>query len=82
MEKCPLIPTLSATRELLKLNMDLYDVLKILEKGFDCTESKRKSGVIERCVKKKNKIFKVVIVKDEWRWSGEKIWTITHVGVL
>lgn len=81
-KKCPLIPTLSATRELLKLNMDLYDVLKILEKGFDCTKSKRKSGVIERCVKKKNKIFKVVIVKDEWRWSGEKVWTITHVGVL
>ncbi len=81
-KKHPLIPTLSATRELLKLNMDIYDVLEILEKGFDCAKSKRKQEVFERCVKKKNKIFKVVVVKDEWRWSGEKVWTITHVGVL
>ena len=81
-KKRPIIPTLSATRDLLKLNMDLYDVLEILEKGFDCATSKRKLEVFERCIKKKKKIFKVVVVKDDWRWSGEKVWTLTHVGVL
>ncbi len=81
-KKRPIIPTLSATRELLKLNLDLYDVLEILENGFDCSKSKRKPEVFERCIKKKNKIFKVVVVKDEWRWSGKKVWTLTHVGVL
>jgi hypothetical protein len=48
-KKHPLIPTLSATRELLKLNMDLYDVLEILENGYDCAKSKRKHEVLERC---------------------------------
>ena len=81
-KKKPIIPTLSATRELLKLNMDLYDVLEILENGFDCAKSKRKPGVFELCIKKKNKIFKVVVVEDEWRWSGKKVWTLTHVGVF
>jgi len=81
-KKRSIIPTLSATRELLKLNLDLYDVLEILEDGFDCSKSKRKSGVFEQCIKKKNKIFKVVVVEDEWRWSGKKVWTLTHVGVL
>ena len=81
-KKHPLIPTLSATRGLLKLNMDLYDVLEILENGYDCAKSKRKPEVLERCIKKKNKVVKVVVVEDEWRWSGKKVWTLTHVGVL
>ena len=81
-KKRPIIPTLSATRELLKLDLDLYDVLEILENGFDCSKSKRKLEVFERCIKKKNKILKVVVVEDEWRWSGKKVWTLTHVGVL
>ena len=81
-KKSALIPTLSANRELLKLNMDLYDVLEILEEGTDCSKLKRRSGIIERCIKKKNKILKVVVVEDEWRWSGDKVWAIIHVGVL
>ena len=75
-----LIPSLSATRELLKLNLDLYDVLVILQDGYDCPKSKRKEGTFERCLKKKKKIVKVVVVEDIWRWSDEKVWTITHVG--
>ena len=60
--------------------MDLYDVMAILDEGFDCSGSKREPGVIERCVQRKKKILKVVVVEDVWRWSGEKVWTITHVG--
>ena len=60
--------------------MDLFDVLEILEKGFDCSASKRRSGTVEKCIKKKSKVIKAVVVEDEWRWSGEKVWTITHVG--
>ncbi|UCH90019.1 MAG: hypothetical protein JSV49_05085 [Thermoplasmata archaeon] len=64
----------------MKLNMDLFDVLEILEKGFDCRASKRRSDTIEKCIKKKSKVIKVVIVEDEWRWSDEKVWAIIHVG--
>ena len=60
--------------------MDLYDVLEILQNGYDCPKSKRKEGIIEICLKKKKKIVKVVVVEDIWRWSDEKVWTITHVG--
>ncbi|MFQ5800889.1 MAG: hypothetical protein ACE5HH_04125 [Candidatus Hydrothermarchaeales archaeon] len=38
--------------ELVDLGMDLWDVVEILEVGFDCERSSRKSGVIERCIKK------------------------------
>ena len=35
-------PTLSASRELVKEKKDLYDVLEILEYGYESSTSKRK----------------------------------------
>lgn len=45
-------PTLSASRELMNEGKDLYDVLKILEEGYDCSASKRDKNITERCWKK------------------------------
>ena len=43
-------PSLSATRELMKYNKDLMDVLEVLKNGYDCSASKRAKNVIERCL--------------------------------
>ena len=48
-------PTLAATRELLKYNKDMTDVLEILNKGYNCGASRRKSDIVEKCVRKDNK---------------------------
>lgn len=75
--------TLSASAELLKENLDLNDVVEILEEGYDCERSKRKENIIERCIKKGNKVVKVVVAKIWVRYPDnfqEYIWRLIHVG--
>lgn len=45
-------PTLSASRELVNEKKDLYDVLEILEKGYESSASKRKKNIVERSLRK------------------------------
>lgn len=54
--------TKNAAEELWQFKKDLRDVLEILEKGYDCSRSKRKANVLEKCIRKGNIIFKVVVV--------------------
>ena len=56
----PIIPTKMALNELSEINLDLYEVPYILENGFQIR--KRKKNVIERAVKRENKIINVVVV--------------------
>ena len=60
--------------ELEEEDMDLDDVVKIFETGFDCSASKRDRGILERCVQKKNRIIKVVVEE------GDEYWGLRHVG--
>ena len=77
----PLIPTRTAMNELFKYGYDLFDVLEILELGYDCPKSKRAKNIIERCINKKGKIIRVVIA-DSYNWSMDtKVWAITHFGI-
>jgi len=76
-------PTLSATRELLKDRLDLYDVLEILENGYDCSCGRRKENIIERCIDRKNKTIKAVVAKTISRYPDgfqEEVWRLIHVG--
>ena len=59
----PIIPdhTRGVIEELEFEKMDLYDVILILETGFDCETSTRKKGIMEKCCLKKKKIIKVVV---------------------
>lgn len=75
-------PSGAAFRELLKHNMDLYDVLDILENGYDCQRSKREKGTIEKCMKKGKKIRKVVVVDSLQYYDDTEVWLITHIGVI
>ena len=54
--------TKTASDEMWHLKKDLWDVLDILERGYDCSTSRRKVNVIEKCIRKEKDIFKAVVV--------------------
>jgi len=56
----PVMPTKTALNELSEIDIDLYKALEILEKGFELR--KRKKNIIERAIKKGNKIINIVVV--------------------
>ncbi|MFQ6056574.1 MAG: hypothetical protein ACE5J3_11395 [Methanosarcinales archaeon] len=50
-----------------------HDVIDVLNNGYDCSRSKRAKGTIERCLRRKNKIIKVVVVESYQYWRGDTI---------
>ena len=63
----------------------LYDVLKILENGYDCSPSKRKDNIIERGLRRGNKEYRVVLAETEVTYpdkSREKGFRIIHFGKI
>jgi len=56
----PIMPTKTAMDELSKIDLDLYDVPHVLETGFIIR--KRKKNIIEKGIKRGNKIINVVVV--------------------
>lgn len=67
--------------ELEKLALDLSDVRLVLETGFDCSKSKRKEGVLERCLRKKGKVLRVVVSRDHNVFLKEDVWVVVHVSL-
>jgi hypothetical protein len=78
----PLRPTRSAYHEMKDLGMDLFDVIKVLEEGYDCAAGKRRRGTIERCLDTKGKTTKAVAAKSHEHWSGQEVYVLVHVGRL
>lgn len=76
------IPSASADKELAKLNMLLSEAVDVLRHGFDCQASKRKKGILEKCIRKNKKILKVVAVKSYNYSLDEECWLLIHVGVF
>ena len=56
----PILPTKTSLNELSEIDVNLYEVPEILEKGFEIR--KRKKNIIERGVQKGNKVINVVVV--------------------
>ena len=78
-------PTLAATRELLKHNKDLTDVLEVLENGYDCSASKRAKNIVEKCLRKGDKEMKAVIAKTHIEYPDgykEDVWRLVHFGII
>lgn len=69
-----------ASKEMSFLGMNHFEILKILEKGFDCQRSRRKENIREKCVIKRNRIIKVVAAKKHHSFFNEYVWLIIHVG--
>ncbi|MFH1072720.1 MAG: hypothetical protein V1743_04800 [Nanoarchaeota archaeon] len=78
-------PTLSASRELIKENKDLSDVLEILEQGFDSSPSQRKANIVEKSLVKGKKEYKAVIAKTFVKYPDgyrEEVWRLIHFGKI
>ena len=76
----PVIPSYSATREMMTLGINLDKAVDILENGYVDQKSKRKKGTIAKCSTLKGKYIKVVAVETYQFASNLEIWLITHVG--
>lgn len=56
----PILPKKTALTELSEIDVNLYDVPEILEKGFEIR--KRAKNIIERGIQRGNKVVNVVVV--------------------
>ena len=63
----------------------MYDVLEILESGYESGASKRKKDIIEKSFRKSNKEYKAVVVKTDVTYPdgfrGE-VWRLIHFGKI
>lgn len=78
-------PTLSASREIVEEKKDIYDVLEILEEGYESSPSKRKQNIVERSLRKGNKEYKAVVAKTEVIYPDnfkEEVWRLIHFGKI
>ncbi|MDO9538362.1 MAG: hypothetical protein Q7J68_08620 [Thermoplasmata archaeon] len=79
-----IIPTRSAYHELEDLVLNLFDVADVLEKGCDCSRSRRKKEKLERCLQAGNKITRVVVADGQFAYSDgyvEDVYWLIHVSV-
>ncbi|HLC54575.1 MAG TPA: hypothetical protein VJK07_03015 [Candidatus Nanoarchaeia archaeon] len=65
-------------KEMDEIGVDLWRIKETLERGYDCSKSKRAKNVVERCLFRKNKEIRVVATLVEFN-EGE-FWRIIHVG--
>lgn len=72
----PLIPTKQALDEMERAEIDMYRAVEILDAGFDCSRSRRKGNVYERCMKRGNKILKIVVAEIDGYFK------IIHAGIF
>lgn len=66
--------------ELSRYGMDLDDVKRVLDDGYDCSRSKRRKDVLEKCIDKGNKTIKVVVQRGSIEFNGGECWELIHVG--
>ncbi len=69
----------SAMRELMKEEKTLYDVVEVLEHGYDAPR-KRKGGTVEKWLDKGNKTFNAVVAQDYNEIMKEDCWVLIHFG--
>jgi len=69
----------AAMHELMQEGKTIYEVVEILEKGYDA-QRKRKKGTIEKWLDKGKKTYNVVIVKDYHEFLREECWVLIHFG--
>ena len=74
-----LIPSKSASDELIKLGLMLYDCKNMLEKGY-ISPRKRAENTEEIWHDKGDKTYNIVIVKSFNYFYNEEVYLITHIG--
>jgi len=76
----PKILTRHAGDELADLGLDLWFVKEVLENGYDWPSKERKREEIERCIRRKRAIYKVVAARSHSRLPKQDVWVIIHVS--
>jgi len=69
----------SAMQELMHEGKTIYDVIEILEKGYDAPR-KRKQDTVEKWIDKGKKTYNAVIVKNYHEILKEDCWVLIHFG--
>jgi hypothetical protein len=69
----------SAMQELCKYEKTLFDIVNIVEKGYDAPR-KRKTGTMEKWFDKGKKTYNVVLSKDYNEILAEECWVLIHFG--
>ncbi|MBI4981378.1 hypothetical protein HZC30_07550 [Candidatus Woesearchaeota archaeon] len=71
--------SLSAARELAREEKTMYDVLEILDVGYNAPR-KRKEGTLEKWLDKRDKTYNAVIARDYDDFMKEEVWVLIHFG--
>lgn len=77
--------TNAASRELVHHGYSLYDVKRILEEGYDCSRSRRKVNILEKCIRQGRKEVKAVVALITVPYSDgytDTLWKLIHFGVV
>ena len=53
--------TKDAAEELGQFGHDLWDVLEVLLSGYNCSNSRRKGNISEKCLRKGDNVYKAVV---------------------
>jgi hypothetical protein len=72
----------AAEGELMHYKCSIVKAIEVLNEGYDCSTSKRKGNIVEKCRRKGKKELKVVIAKMIRRYPdgySEKRWIIIHM---
>lgn len=73
--------TKAAYREIANYGLDTDEILDCLNRGAD-SGRKRKKGVIEKCLNRKDRVLKVVAA-ESWDYANkETVWAIIHIGLV
>ncbi len=77
--------TQKASRELVHHGYSMYEVKRILEEGYDCSASRRKANIRERCIRRAGKEIKAVVALVTLPYSDgytETVWKLIHFGLV
>ncbi len=74
-----LIPSKSASDEMLRYGMRINDCRIVLEEGYDAPRKRRKD-IEEKWLDRGKKTYNVVVVRSFNFMYNEDVWLITHVG--
>ena len=78
-QEIALIPSRTASKEMMKLGLSLNNCKRILDEGYDSPRI-RKKDTIEKWINKGNKTYNIVITKSTNYSLNEEIYLITHIG--
>ena len=62
----PIIPSKHAQHELVKHGLDLWDVVHILNFGYNCSKSRRAPEIVEQCIEHNSLELRAVAALVEW----------------